>query len=154
MSLPETIHIAEFVLSVDEPGGEQTAAKFRELLQQEFFRLQPTLGLIYELEIEESEVWVGSRKSRNKVRLRRKGGGRGSNRRQSRGALTKVLQRVVLVLGLVSMDYEKLGYNLVKAYGVVVEQLGNEGQRVEIESIAIHPRREEDDEDDPRKPGK
>jgi hypothetical protein len=73
--LPENLDIGEFTLVVErleEPKATAIAASFREAAIVEFTKLQPVIAFLYDVEIEEGTPWPGSRKSRNKVKLKLK----------------------------------------------------------------------------------
>lgn len=144
-AVPSEIEIAQFVLTVDEEHGEQIVALFRERLEQEFFRRQPLLMLLYTLEVEETSVWTGSRKSRNKARLKRKKakGVNKSLRRRLLGALGGML----VVLRIVSIDYAQIGENFDQARKAVEQQFRVEGTRAEIDHLEIDPRPGKDTDD-------
>ena len=60
------------VIGAGANSGERIAAAFREYVTTAFETANPLLANYYDLVIEEGEVWTGSRKSRNKIKLRKK----------------------------------------------------------------------------------
>jgi hypothetical protein len=105
---PEVVDVVKFTLEIAgsiTPATDDLAAQVRRALSEEFAKCDPLLATLYELEIEETEVWEGSRKSRNRGRLKRRHG----------GGLIEKLKRAggtaLIVLTLASTDYKKIPEN-------------------------------------------
>ncbi len=127
--LPELLDLGEFTLLLHDEtieSGAPLAKQIRESIVAAFAKLDPVLSLVYELEIDETEVSSSSRKSKHPVRLKRKKG-------------TSLLQKLVVavsafgfVVGVLSADYDKIPENIEKACQTVVADCKLRGKNVEI----------------------
>ena len=131
-TLPESLELAEFVLSVpDGPEGERLAKAFDEQVMLEFRRREPAISALYELEIEELAVWTGSRKSKKRARLRK--------RTAKKEGVVAWLKRnatvITLILGIASADTGKMEENLEKAIHTVVAASQAAGHMISVENI-------------------
>jgi hypothetical protein len=108
---PESVDVVEFTLQVADtgPAADELAAHVRTALSEEFAKSDPLLASLYELEIEEIEIWEGSRNSRNKGRLKRR------RTRGWMGGLRRIGASALLVLTLASTDYSKIPQNFEAA---------------------------------------
>lgn len=120
MQMPRKIEIGTFQLTIrnlSTEEGDVLSEEFRRKVAKHFAQLNPLLSNLYDLVIEEEQVWVGSRKSRNKVTLKKKKG----------GSLFKTLKRggsaALLALNLLSIDYELVRENFEASVRYVEEQL-------------------------------
>lgn len=129
LKLPESIDLGEFTLLIhgrDERSGEPLAKEIRALIAQEFAKRDLVLSLLYEIEIEEFEVGSGSRKSKNRVRLKRKKG------RTLWETIKLTGSAFVVAIGLLSADYSKIPENLEWVCEHVVHVCEERGHQVEI----------------------
>lgn len=127
--LRETIDLGEFTLLLPEEtveSGAKLAAEVRAAIVSRFMRFNPVLSLFYDLDIEEADVVSGSRRSKNKPRLKRKKG------RTFGQKIFNAMTVVGLTVGLLSADYENIPTNLEKACKQVVSKCQLRGQNVQI----------------------
>lgn len=140
MSLPDLVDLGEFTLLLHDEtieSGAQLAQHIRESIAVAFAKLDPLLSLVYELEIVETQVATSSRKSKNRVQLKRKKGA-------TRQTLFAMVTWVTMAIGVLSADYSKIPENLEKACQMVVTDCNLHGRNVEIPEkhfIPVDPRR-------------
>lgn len=120
MQMPRRIEIGTFQLTIrnlNTKEGDALSEEFRRKVAKHFAQQNPLLCNLYDLVIEEEEVWVGSRQSRNKVTLKKKKG----------GSFFKTVKRggaaALLALNLLSVDYELVRENFEASVHYVEEQL-------------------------------
>jgi len=139
--LREIIDLGEFSLILrDETveSGEKLAAEVRALISEKFMKLSPALSIFYDLEIEETEVVSGSRKSKNKLKLKKK---KGNTLGQK---IFNAVAAVGLAVGLLSADYDNIPDNLERACQQVVAECQIRGKNVEITNMNFSPVRPDD----------
>ncbi len=146
-SLPASIAVAEFTLTVAAIDGEETAALFRERLQSAFLRLSPLLGLVYELDIEEIDVWTGSRKSRNRAKLNRK---KVQKKKGIAGFLAAAAGTAITFVGLAATDYSQIEKNFEAAVKAVERQFSEEGRVATVEEVKICVRPSDQKDEEPK----
>jgi hypothetical protein len=127
IQFPEAVDVVEFTLEIagrSATSAEELAAQVRRALSEEFAKCDPLLASLYELEIEETEVWEGSRNSRNRGRLKRRRGGSLMDRLKRAGGTA------LIMLTIASTDYTKITQNLVtvlqkaeQTYSVVIKDV-------------------------------
>ena len=96
--------IGEFILKINSLTGQlsdKLSAEIRQAIIHKFISLNPLLCKVYDFEIEESEVIYGSRKSRNKGKLKKKKGKTFGER------IKNGFNGFLLALTLTSTDYKK-----------------------------------------------
>lgn len=127
--LYDSLDLGEFSLILPDESvqsGAGRAAEIRASIADAFAKLDPMLSLLYDLEIEETEVHSGSRKSKNKPRLKRKKG------RTILQKLMAIGSALGFAVGVLSADYSKIPENLEKACQVVVADCKLRGKNIEI----------------------
>jgi len=120
---PDFAVVVEFTLEIAETGraADELAARVREALSEEFAKCDPLLASLYRLEIVETEIWQGSRKSRNRGTLKKREARGWKEKARIFGAVA------TLSLTLLSTDYSKVAQNfqtacqkVEKTYNVVI----------------------------------
>lgn len=139
--LPETIELGEFVLSIsglEETTAAAVAQRYCKRLRELTFSRSATLGYFYDLEIDEIEVWSGSRKSRHRARFKRRKGG-----------FRKLLARAITALGLLSIDPSQIEENVQWALQQAQEIIRIEEQHdLRVEDIDLYGLRTREPSDD------
>ena len=131
-TLTEVIAIAEFTLTVRGERDADIAAAFRRDLEEQIARMQPFLSLVYDVEVEEFEVWTGSRKSKNRVKLKKK-----KKSTKSSGGLKRTLGALLIGLKLLSADYDQVGENVRKAIQTVEQKYQARGHDVHVDDVQV-----------------
>ena len=134
--LPEVIEIVKFTLVIEgqnTPITEKLAALIRRRFSNDFAECDPLLATVYELVIEETEVWEGSRHSRNRGKLKRRQGGSWIDKLKRTGTAT------LLALQILSTDFTKIPENLGKARQMVEQTFHDMGHQIEIMDMHIFP---------------
>jgi hypothetical protein len=134
--LPEVIDILEFTLVIEgqnTPIADELAAQIRRRFSDEFAKCDPLLATVYELVIEETEVWEGSRRSHNRGKLKRRQGGSWIDKLKRTGGA------VVIVLTILSTDYKKIPENLGWVGQKVEQTFHGLGHQIEIRDMHIFP---------------
>jgi hypothetical protein len=142
--LRDLLELGEFTLLLrDETveSGALLAKQIREAIAAEVAKRDLILALVYEIEIIESEVEAGSRKSKNRIRLKRK------------KSLIALVSWVGFSIGVLSADYDKIPHNLESACQAVVTTYKQRGNDVEITEKNFPPVGPTHPADDPEPPG-
>jgi hypothetical protein len=133
--IPDVVDIGEFTLvirGIDRAAGDDLSAEIRETISQKFARREPLLALAYCVEVEEFEVTAGSRRSRNRFRLKLKKG-RGLWARVKAG-----LSTAVILVGVASTDYGKLKQNAEWVYDEVEHAYSQRGTEISIQNRTFY----------------
>jgi hypothetical protein len=128
--------IGEFTLKINSLTGQPSdklAAEIRQSIINKFISLNPLLCKVYDFEIEESEVVYGSRKSRNKGKLKKKKGKTFGER------IRNGFNGFLLALTLTSTDYKKIPENFRDAVEFVESIFKNKPNDINIEDLKTYP---------------
>ena len=139
--LREVVDLGEFTLFLPDEtveSGAKLAAEVRAAVADRFMKLSPALSLFYDLDIEETHVEPGSRKSKNKPRLKKKQG------RTLGQKIINIVSVIGFAIGVLSADYEKIPENLEKACQQVVAECQRRGQNVQIVETDFPPPQPDD----------
>ena len=132
----EEYTVGEFVLTIRHLEGreaDQLAAQIRAYIETSFKKANPLLCTLYDFEIEETEVWSGSRKSRNRGKLKKKKG------KTIKGKLGLLLSRLALGLSLAATDPIVIQQNWERVVQGVEKVFGMEPPEVEIDELETFP---------------
>jgi hypothetical protein len=128
--------IGEFTLKINSLTGQQSdklAAEIRQSIIDKFIALNPLFCKVYDFEIEESEIVYGSRKSKNKGKLKKKKGKTFGER------IKNGFNGFLLALTLTSTDYKKIPENFRDAVEFVESIFKNKPNDINIEDLKTYP---------------
>ncbi len=132
IQIPDEIVLGEFTLTIhglSDYEAESLSNTFRAKIQSEFQIANPLLSILYDLVIEEEDVWQGSRKSRNKAKLKRKKGG-------GIGAVIKQTgMSMIFALQIMSIDPDVVTKNYGRIIQVVGQVFQEEGHDISTEQV-------------------
>lgn len=132
----EEYTVGEFMLTIRHLEGaeaDQLAAQIRRYIETAFRKANPLLCTLYDFEIDETEVWTGSRKSKNRGKLKKK---KGKTIKEKLGLL---LSRLALGLSLAATDPTVIQENWERVVQSVENVFGTEPPEVEIEELETFP---------------
>lgn len=130
----ENIEIADFTLvirALPDAEASEFAVTLKDMILAELIKLPHPLNRLYDWDIVETEVWRGSRISRNSLRLVRKRGGKMGEK------IGRGIGILLISINIVTIDFERMHKNVEFVLQQVEQAYQSNGNDVELKDLNL-----------------